>query len=209
MFPVGVGTLATAVAKSSPPLPSRTARAKSGPLGLAFGVGARSVNPDALPKVVKRREITERKAISPDGVGSGNNSPRCIVPQAGQVSKNDSKPPSSEHWRVFHPYETGLYLANDPGKLGPQSASLAGDSGALSGGRYVLTGKSPRNHVNTPVPWGSVKRRNIIPHGEHRQVTFRLALEQPLAPIGNNLNSADGAPAKELSSQDAASCPCK
>ena len=38
-FAEGVGVRAIAVARSSPPLPSRFALAKSGPLGEAFGVG--------------------------------------------------------------------------------------------------------------------------------------------------------------------------
>lgn len=88
--------------------------------------------PDPLPQVRS------------SDVGSGNNSPDRIVPQRGKVPENDVKPPKSEHWAVFHPYEAGLYLANDPGVLGPQSAALAApDPGAFSGGRYVLTGEAP------------------------------------------------------------------
>ena len=94
-----------------------------------FGVGK---YPYPLPQV--RRS----------GVGSGNNSPRRIVPQRGKVSEYDIKPPKSEHWAVLHPYEAGLYLADDPGVLGPQSAALAvSDPCAFAGGRYVLTGESP------------------------------------------------------------------
>jgi len=36
-----------------------------------------------------------------------------------------------------------------------------------------------------------------------------LSGEQDAAGVGINLNSADGAPSKQLPSQDAASCPCK
>ena len=96
---------------------------------LLFGVGK---YPYPLPQVRS------------SGVGSGNNSPRRIIPQRGKVPEYDIKPPKSEHWAVLHPYEAGLYLADDPGILGPQSAALAvSDACAFAGGRYVLTGESP------------------------------------------------------------------
>jgi hypothetical protein len=53
---VGVGQRAPAVARSSPPLPWRSARAaKSGPLGLAFGVGHSACRAMA-PKLGRPRE---------------------------------------------------------------------------------------------------------------------------------------------------------
>jgi hypothetical protein len=90
-------------------------------------------------------------------VGSGNNSPLRIEPQRGQVSENSSKPPRSEHWRVFHEDVSGSYFANDPGHFHPKSASRAFNSGSLSGGADVLAGKPARNHVNNPAPRLSVK----------------------------------------------------
>jgi hypothetical protein len=104
---------------------------------LASGVGARCQNPDASAEVTNRR-----RSFKPDGVFRGNDSPCRIVPHFGQVFENDSKPPRSESWAVFHERECGLYLANDPGELGPQSAPLSGDPGAFAGAGDVLAGKS-------------------------------------------------------------------
>jgi hypothetical protein len=102
-----------------------------------------------------------------------------------------------------------LNFANDAGELGPQSRPTPFDSSAFAGGRYVLTGKSSRYHVNESIPRVPVERLNVIPHGETVQVPFRLSLKKAGHTEGIMLNSADGAPTKQLSSQDAASCPCK
>jgi hypothetical protein len=48
-------------------------------------------------------------------------SPLRIKPQRGQVSKNSSKPPRSEHWGVFHEHESGSNFTNDPRHFSPHS----------------------------------------------------------------------------------------
>lgn len=187
----------------TPALPRPSAR---------IGLGARWIpdNPDTLAEMVKTWEaMNARKALKPDGVGRGNNSPARIVPQAGKVAENDIKPPPKQRCRVFHPYAPGLYLANDSGELGPQSAPLAPDSGPPAGGRYVLTGESPRHHVNVPAPGPPVERRNVIPYREPGQESVPLPSEQDGPPLGIILDSADGAPAEQQPAQDTTSCPCK
>jgi hypothetical protein len=102
-----------------------------------------------------------------------------------------------------------LNFADDPCEVGPQAGTLAADSCSLSGGRYVLTGESPRNHINTSAPRSSVERRNVIPDWEGFKASVGLSGKQDFAGIGINFNSADGAPSKEFPSQDAAACSCK
>jgi hypothetical protein len=59
-----------------------------------------------------------------------------------------------------------LYLANDPGHLGPQSASLSVKSVTFSGNADVLTGESSGDDINVSPPWLSVEGSDIVPHGE-------------------------------------------
>jgi hypothetical protein len=87
---VGHVILATAVAKSSPPDPSRPIRAKSGPEGDAFGVGH---NPDSIPPV---RGI--------DGASRNNKRDRFVA-DAFQVRK---------HVVECHRDEASNILAKDP-----------------------------------------------------------------------------------------------
>jgi hypothetical protein len=139
------------------------------------------------------------------GVGSGNNSPARIIPQRGKVSENHSKPPKSEHWAVFHPYKSGLNLANDPGELGPQPASFSANAFSLSGGRYVLTRESPTCHVNHVSPRKPVKRRNVIPDGELGQASVSLPLQEDLSAVRLNLDSTDAGMSEKHSAKDASS----
>jgi hypothetical protein len=74
--------------------------------------------------------------------------PRCIVPERGQVSENDSHPSSKERWDVFHDDESGSKLANDPGKLSPQPAASSGDACSLAGVGQILTGEPAADDVD-------------------------------------------------------------
>jgi hypothetical protein len=143
------------------------------------------------------------------GVGSSHNSPDRIIPQRGKVAEYSVKPPRSEHWAVLHEREPGLYLANDPGHLGPQSASLSVKSVTLSGNADVLAGEASGNDVNVSPPWLAIERSHIVPHGEGWQHSVPLPGKQDAPWVGSKFNSADGAPSKDVSAQDASSCSCE
>ena len=143
------------------------------------------------------------------GVVRSHNSPFRIVPQRGKVAEYFVKPPRSEHWAVLHEREPGLYLANDPGHFGPQSASLSVKPVSLSGNADILTGKPSADDINVSAPWLPVERAHVIPHREGREHSVPLPCEQHASRVGSKLNSADGAPSKQVSAQDASSCPCK
>lgn len=140
---------------------------------------------------------------------SAQHSPSRIIPQLGQVSENTSKPSRSEHWRVLHEDEARSNFTDDSGHLHPHPASLALDSGSLAGGADVLTGKPARNHVNNPPPRSSVKGANVIPNRERRENAFILPAAQNSSGVGFPLDSADGAPLKELSPEYAATSACE
>jgi hypothetical protein len=140
---------------------------------------------------------------------SSDNSPSRIIPQRGKISEYDVKPPRSEHWAVLHEYVFGLYLANDPGKLGPQSRSLPVDIASFTGGRYVLTGESSTYHINLASPVSSVKRFNVIPDGEPGQDSVTLPLQEHFPTVRFNFDSTDtGMPEKD-STEDTSPCSSK
>ena len=141
------------------------------------------------------------------GVVSSHNSPLCIVPQRGKVAKYSVKPPRSEHWAVLHEREPWLYLANDPGHFGPQSRSLSVKSVAFSGNADVLTWETSANNVNVSAPWLPIEGSHIIPHGEGWEHSVPLPCKKDASRVGSKLNSADGAPSKQVSSQDASTAP--
>ncbi len=131
------------------------------------------------------------------GIDRAQNSPLRIKPHRGQVSKYVSKPPRSEHWRVFHKDVTGLYFANDPGHLHPEPASGAFNPGAFSCARDVLTGKAARNNVNTSSPWSTVKGSHIIPNRERGEASIILPGDEYACGIVFDFNCTDGTPAKQ------------
>jgi hypothetical protein len=102
-----------------------------------------------------------------------------------------------------------LYLANDPGKLGPHSTSLSVKPIALSGNGDVLTREASRYHVNKAAPWLSVKGLNVIPNRERREKAFILSGGKYSAGVGFPFDGTDTFPSNELSSKDAASGPCE
>jgi len=55
------------------------------------------------------------------GMVSAQHSPARIIPHLGQIPENNSKPPSSEHWRVLHENVARSYFANDAGHVLPQA----------------------------------------------------------------------------------------
>ena len=129
--------------------------------------------------------------------------PLRIEPQRGQVSENSSEPSSSEHWGVLHEHETGSYLANDPSKLGPESAFLAVDAGAFSSRADVLARETARHDINSAFPLSSVKGSHVIPDRERFETPVVLAGHEYVSAVGVELDGADGSPSEQLSAKDA------
>jgi len=96
------------------------------------------------------------------------------------------------------------YFTDNSRHVLPHSASLAFDARAFSGGGNVLTGKAARYDRNTASPWSSVKSLNVIPDRERRQTSVVLAGNQDACGVGVPLDSAHGAPSKQMSTEDAA-----
>ena len=114
------------------------------------------------------------------------------IPQRGKVPEYSVKPPRSEHWAVLHEREPGLYLANDPGHFGPQSASFSVKSVSLSGNADVLTRKPSADDVNVSPPRSTVEGCNVIENWEPRKHTVRLPLGKDLLAIVIDLDGAHG-----------------
>jgi hypothetical protein len=138
------------------------------------------------------------------GVVRSHNSPFRMVPQRGKVPEYSVKPPRSEHWAVLHEREPGLYLANDPGHFGPQSASFSVKSIALSGNADVLTREPSADDVNVSAPRSTVERAHIVPHGELGEHSVPLSGKQDAPWVGSKLNSAHTSPSKDVPSKDSA-----
>jgi hypothetical protein len=64
-----------------------------------------------------------------------------------------------------------------------------------------LAGKASRNDVNTASPWAAVKGLNVIPDWERRQCSVVLAGNQDACGVGVPLDSAHGAPSKQMSAE--------
>jgi hypothetical protein len=147
--------------------------------------------------------------VSCSNVRSGKHSPSRIEPHLGQVSENSSEPPRSESWRVLHERERRSYFTNDPGHFQPQSASLSVKSVAGSGNGNVLAREPPADNLHPSAPRLTIEGSHVVPYREGWQQSVALSGKQHSSRVLSKFNSADGAPSKQVSSQDATSCPCK
>jgi hypothetical protein len=100
-----------------------------------------------------------------------------MEPECGQLSENDSEPPSSEIWAVLHEDESGSYLANDPLHLEPEARALAFESRAFSWRCDVLAGEPARDDIDAPAPWLAVEGAHVVPDREAWEVAGLLASE--------------------------------
>jgi hypothetical protein len=141
--------------------------------------------------------------------GRSQHSPFRIEPHRGQVCKNSSEPPRSEHWAVFQEDSSRFNLVNDPSALTPQSAALVIEPGALAGRTDALAGEPRRYHVNMPVPRSSVKTCNVRPNRERAEASIVLPLHQNLCGVGITFNCAAGVPSKEFSAEYTSSSACE
>lgn len=67
-----------------------------------------------------------------------NNRPFRIIPEAGQVSENNSHSVIEQRCDVLHDRVTWSYLANEPGNFSPEARSLSVKAGPSPSSRYVL-----------------------------------------------------------------------
>ena len=147
--------------------------------------------------------------VSCSSVRSGKHSPDSIIPQSGQVSENDAKPPKSESCRVFHDDVARSNLANDSGHFTPESAMLAVESLTSSDHANVLAREAARDDIHQSTPRFAVEGSDIIPDREVRQASVVLAGEQHAAGVVVEFDGTDGFPSKEFASKYAAACACE
>jgi hypothetical protein len=136
------------------------------------------------------------------GIGRRYDSPFRIEPHLGQVSKNSSESPRSEHWAVFHFDSLGSNFANDPRHFDPEAASLAVEPVASSSGTDVLTGKPASHNVSNSSPSASFKGSNVIPNRECRKGAVVLPRDEDRLGVGIKLNGAYASIASQLACKD-------
>lgn len=136
--------------------------------------------------------IEARWAKRPDGVGSGYNSPRTVIPQRGKVAKDSHAASKSECWRVFHEDVGRSYVANDADLFAPESAFFMVQPGAVAGDADAFAGEAAGNEVDESAPGPAVEGADVIPDGEAGEDAVALALEERPAAIVIKLDSTDG-----------------
>jgi hypothetical protein len=148
-------------------------------------------NPDALSQ------------MGSAGIGRRKHSPFNIEPHLGQVSKNSSESPRSEHWAVFHFNSLWSNFANDPRHFCPKSASLSIESVTCSSGTDVLAGKSASHNVSNSSPSASVKCSNVIPNRERWKGAVVLTGDEDRLGVGINFDGAYASTTMKLACKDA------
>jgi hypothetical protein len=137
-------------------------------------------------------------------IGRAEHAPFCIVPERGQITEDGSKSAKSEGWGVFHEHETRSYTANDSRHISPEARAFAADTCALACSADVLTGESPRNHVNPSAPRSRVKCSHVVPDWERLKAPVVLARAKYRARVWVKLDSANRAPSEKPAAEDAA-----
>jgi hypothetical protein len=140
---------------------------------------------------------------------SGEHTPRRIIPQRGQVTKNSPQSSKSEHWGVFHEDESRLNFANHAPHFSPQSASLSVESRAFSDGADVLTGKSAAHDIRDSSPRSPVEGSDIIPDWEVGQASVALPGEQDFPRIRFDFHGADRLMSEKDSAEDSTTASSK
>jgi hypothetical protein len=147
--------------------------------------------------------------LRPAKVGSSQHVPPCIKPERGQVAEYASHSSNKERCDVFHEHEAGSNFTNDAGHVSPESAALSGQPELVAAVADVGAGEPAGDNINQAAPRSAVEGPHVVPYREPWQVPVTLSRKQHASRVGSIFNSADGAPSKEFSSQDATSCPCK
>ena len=149
----------------------------------AVGVGS---NPDALT------------FVGSSGMVSSEHSPSHIEPHRGQVSEYGSKPPRSEHWRVFHEDESRLNFATIRA-ISIQSPLLAPSRPApLPAALMSWQGKPPETTSIAPRHGSPSKVRTSSQIGKGGSVPSFCRASKTLLDITSvGLDGADGSPTEQ------------
>jgi len=164
---------------------------------LIVAVGVPSHKPESI-SLVRRPDI-----------GSSQHCPSAVIPERGQITKDNSESPSKQSWAVFHEDETGSNFANDPRHVTPHSATGSGDAGAFPGDANVLTGKPASHHVNNSAPRISVKGSHVIPNRERREGSVVLSCHKHGLSVGFPFNGGNASVSEHLTPKDAATSACE
>jgi hypothetical protein len=135
-------------------------------------------------------------------IARGKHSPFRMEPHLGQVSKYSSESPRSEHWAVFHEDDSRSYFANDPSHFDPETASRAFETGSVSSGTDVLTGKSASHDINNSSPRSSVESPNVIPNRERRHGSIVLPRNEDGLGVGIKFNGANASMPEQLTCEN-------
>lgn len=130
-------------------------------------------------------------------------------PQVGNVTEDSGKASSHKQWAVLQVEEARSNLTGNSDHFPPQAGARSINARASSRAADVLAWESSADDVDEACPRTSIERAHVVPDREGWQQSIGLPAEEHGAAVGINLDSASGAPSKEVPSQDAASCPCK
>jgi hypothetical protein len=87
--------------------------------------------------------------------------------------------------------------------VSPHPAAGSVDAGSLACNADVLARKTARYDVNNSSPRSAVKGLNVIPNREGREKAVILSGGKYACGVGLPLDSADGAPSEQVSSENA------
>jgi hypothetical protein len=93
-------------------------------------------------------------------------------------------------------------LANDPGHLLPESASLTFDSGTFSAGGDVLAREAASDDVHESTPRSPVEGLHIVPDREGWQRSVVLSGHEHAPAVFFDFDGADCPPPEKMASKD-------
>ena len=143
------------------------------------------------------------------GMDCSQHSPSRIIPHRGQVSENDSKPPRSKNWRVFHERVSRSNFANDPGHFSPESRPIAFDPRAFSCGADILTREPASDDIHHSTPRAPIEGSHIVPDGEGIKAPVILSGHEHVSGAWLVFDGADGSPPEELAPEYASTSACE
>lgn len=155
------------------------------------------------------QDKTPLTLMSCANVGSGKQTPSCIIPHFGKVSKHSVESSNNKHWRVFHKRVLGSYFANDALHFSPESAALAIKPVSVSGDTDVLAGEAAADDIHEAAPRLAVKGSHVIPDWEAWQDSVALSGEQFFLVVRFNLDSTDAGMSEKDSAEDSSAAASK
>jgi hypothetical protein len=168
---------------------------------LTVGVGTRcefSENPASF------------SAMRRTNVVRAQHTPLRIVPAFVQAFEDSIKPIPNKVGGVLHEDVLWSNLPNHSEHLEPEfGVSAKDDTGSISGGGYVLTRESSRYNVNNASPRSSVKRSDVIPNWERREVSVVLSPHKYRSTVRIEFNRTNAAVSAEQSAKYAATNACE